>query len=537
MLGVILSSHRPVGLLAPLVGVTLFAAVLQLSRLPFRWSAITVAYASYFKEYQHNIDVEGWTAAFTTFVGLHPPLYSLIFHAGESAEVPPVAWLLASAFFSVASVPLLLLAGRALVPNGHSLALVAGLCLAVSPQRNAYGLEINNYPLLMMMSALQLLAFTRFAAKLETNQLGRRDAALWAVATAGLLWTHVLGVALPASQGLVLLSTSLGRRGLKLALPWLLGAVALCTPLLPSIFAGADAPAINQAVGLPRASASLLGGFPGRYGSELAAALLLGLGMIGGLKLWGTRGTAARAAVLHVLLLSALILGMVATGIAAAHQFPYYLALLPSCCLLLSGILLSGDKTTADASAHFKGQILHAALGLALILHLGVQLREAAAAQKAWDNAPTERALMALAIESWTPGSTLVLVDFPDWSDDDKDVVDPTWALIPWSEPVDFGHPGVPTLVTADPYWGQPIRVGGNRWLYTFVGWPTTDGEADRIDQIADHVLGEGKRFVLAIDNTSQAPGDFARAETWAMRRGKLGRSAPNQALWVLEPL
>ena len=531
-----MSSLRPAGLLAPLAGVTLFAAVLQLVRLPFRWSAITVAYASYFKEYQHNIEVEGWTAAFTTFVGLHPPLYSLIFHASESAELPPLAWLLTSALFSIAAVPLLSFAGRALIPDGRSLALLAGLCLAVSPQRNAYGLEVNNYPLLMMMSSLQLLAFSRFAERLETQQLRSQDAALWAGATAGLLWTHVLGVALPASQTIILISTSLGRRGLKLALPWLLGSAALCTPLLPSIFAGADAPPINQAVGLPGASASLLGGFPGRYGSELGAALLMGLGVMGGLKLWSTGGTAARAAVVHVVLLSGLILGMVATGIAAAHQFPYYLALLPTCCLLLAGALLPEKERSFEIPTLARGGLLHAALGLALLLHLGVQLRDASAAQKVWSGAPTDRALMALAIESWTPGSTLVLIDFPDWSDDDKDVVDPTWALIPWSEPVDFGQPGVPTLVTADPYWGQPIRVGGNRWLYTFVGWPQADGELDRIDQIADHVLRNGNRFILAVDHTSQAPGDFARAETWAMRRGELGRSAPNQALWVLDP-
>jgi hypothetical protein len=102
------------------------------------------------------------------------------------------------------------------------------------------------------------------------------------------------------------------------------------------------------------------------------------------------------------------------------------------------------------------------------------------------------------------------------------------------TESVDFAQPGVPTLVTADPYWGQPVRFAGNRWLYTFTSWPQQDGTVERMDVIAGHVLSSGAKLIVAIYNTDQAYGDFAQAEAWAMRQGQLGRSAPSQALWVL---
>jgi hypothetical protein len=56
------------------------------------------------------------------------------------------------------------------------------------------------------------------------------------------------------------------------------------------------------------------------------------------------------------------------------------------------------------------------------------------------------------------------------------------------------------------------------------------------MDIIANHVAATGSKLILAIYNTDQAYGDFARAEAWAMRRGRLGRSAPSQALWVIDP-
>jgi hypothetical protein len=230
---------------------------------------------------------------------------------------------------------------------------------------------------------------------------------------------------------------------------------------------------------------------------------------------------------LHLTITTGLIVLMVASGTAAAHQFPYYLALLPSAALVVG----------AGVSEFRQTLLSRVALGLmlaGLCLHLLALSEDALAGVRSSRAAPTERALMAVAIEEWTPGSSLVLIDFPRWGDDDKDILDPTWALLPVTEPVDFAHPGVPTLVTGDPYWGQPVRFGGNRWLYTFTGWPLQDGPVERIDVIARHVLSTGAKLIVAIYNTDQAYGDFNQVESWAMRHGQLGMSAPGQALWVL---
>jgi len=511
---------------------TLGAALLQASRLPFRWNAICIAYASYFKEYQHNIEVEGWTAAFTTFVGLHPPLYSLIFHAQESLRLPPLAWLATSGIFSVLSVPLVWLAARRLYPEQTSVAWVAALVLAVSPHRLAYGLEVNNYPLLVGVTTAQILAFIHYSTNLDTpSALRRRTGPLWMLATVLALWTHVLAITLPVAQVLALLLIPAGRRHLKEAALWMTGAALACLPLLPALMSRGDAPPINAAVGTRLALESLLIGFPGRYGSAtgaylLGAALLLGC--------YGLRPTAHRkrrisgvALLLHLVITGVTIVLMVASGTAASHQFPYYLALLPSAALVIASSI---------AAVHGR-HLPRLALGLivaGLCFHSFTLGGDAIRALRTTQSAPTERALMALALSEWTPGSTLVLIDFPSWGDDDKDILDPTWALLPITESVDFAHPGVPTLVTADPYWGQPVRFGGNRWLYTFTGWPQRDGTVERMDVISRHVLARGEKLIVAIYNTDQAYGDFAQAEAWAMRQGRLGKSAPGQALWVL---
>lgn len=515
-----------------LVLLTLLTGVLQASRLPFRWNAICIAYASYFKEYQHNIDLEGPAAAFTTFVGLHPPLYSLLFHAQESLGLPPLLWLMISGAFSVGSVPLIWFAARRWFPESVSVAWAAALVLAVSPHRIAYGLEINNYPLMVCTTTAQILAFVHYTSGLGSRSSRPRRAGLaWMLTTVFALWTHVLAITLPAAQLLAFVLLPSGRRHLKGALGWMTAAALPCLLLLPALLSGGEAPPINDTVGLGRGLESLLVGFPGRYGSAAGAYILGAALLIGGYFTLRTKSGKGRLAgaglLLHLTITTGLIVLMVASGTAAVHQFPYYLALLPSAALVI-----------AAGVAEFRQTLLsRVALGLTLAglcLHLLALSEDAVAGVRSSRAAPTERALMAVAIEEWTPGSSLILIDFPRWDDDDKDILDPTWALLPMTEPVDFAHPGVPTLVTGDPYWGQPVRFGGNRWLYTFTAWPTRDGPVERIDVIAGHVLSSGTKLIVAIYNTDQSPGDFSQAKSWAMRQGKLGMSAPGQALWVL---
>ena len=518
---------------ALLVAVTGAAALLQATRTPFRWNQICVAYASYFKEYQHNIEVEGWTAAFTQFVGLHPPLYSLFFHAQESFALPPLAWLSFSGLLSVASVPLTWFTMRMLFPREAKLAWTAAIVLAVSPHRVAYGLEVNNYPLMVFICSAQFLSFAGFAASLTSDRGACRKRGLWwAIATAFAMWTHVLCITLPLSQLSVILLVPTFRKHLKTAVLWLLLAAIPCLPLLPTLLSRGEAPPINETVGLAVGLESLFVGFPGRYGSTWGAYLLGLVGLLGSwtlLRLPVPERLLGLALVCHLGLAGAAILLMVSLGIAASHQYPYYLVLVPTASIVIAA-------GTSQLGAGLVSRVAIVLLTAGLCLHAASLGSDALKGQENLRSAVTERALMALAIDEWEAGSTLVLIDFPNWGDDDKDILDPTWALLPKTEPVDFAHPGVPTLVTADPYWGQPVRFNGERWLYTFTGWPPSDGPLSRMDAIANHVLATDGKLIVAVYNTNQAYGDFAKVEAWAMRRGELGRSAPAQALWVLTP-
>jgi hypothetical protein len=499
--------------------------LLQWSRLPFRWNAISIAYASYFKEYIHVLKVEGNSAAFTTFVGLHPPGYSMLFVAMVSAGVAPLVWHVVSGVLSVSAVPAVWAAARAgWKRSAAPAALAAAAVLAISPHRNAYGLEPNNYPLLVFVTGLQLWAFSAWAADDEGRR--RRDLAL-AGATVLALFTHVLAIALPASQLLALLLHPEGRRRI-LRFGLAQSAAALpCLALLPAILSSGGEPPINAAAGIGAALHAAVIGFPTRYASPLGAAAV-GAGLAFGA--WrilageeGRRQLAPLSWLLHAGIVLGLILAMVATGTAAAHQFPYYLAALPSGALVVGAAFRPGPDLARPLAM--------GAVALGLTVHLATQGLAGAAAHQTWKGAHQTRGLVALAIEDWNEGEALLLVQFPQYSDDDKDTVDEAWAHVPIGDSCRFEHPGVPQLVTADPYAGQPVLLGG-RWLYTF-----TQFDPERIDPIVKHHRDAGQRVVIAMTETDFAPRQAALAERWASTYpGVLRRRAMGQVVWVIEP-
>ena len=507
------------------------AALLQASRLPFRWNQVSIAYASYFKEYGDAVRADGWDAALTTFVGLHPPAYSILFCGMVGIGVPALVWHGVSGLFSVAAVPVTYGAARRTWGGRAAMgaALAAAAVLAISPHRNAYGLEPNNYPLLILATALQLLAFSTWWGRLDRDP-GRkptvRDVA-YAATTAFAMYTHVLAIALPASQLVALALHPEGRRR-SVRFAAVQGAAALpCLVLLPAILQGGGAPPMNDPAGALTAVKVALIDFPTRYGARLGVAGV-GLGFaVGAWRIVTDRerlGVPALSWLVHCAGTMALIAWLVASGTAAAHQFPYYLALLPS------GALVVGAAFRPSPNSGIGRTLVIVAVVIGLGVHAGSQALAYAAAQQQWSSARVDRALMDVAVREWTPGSSLLLIGFPQFRDDDKDVVDPTWALIPLTEPIRFAHPGVPTLVTADPYFGQPVLMG-DRWLYTF-----TEFQPERIDPVAQYVLGQRQRVVLAIYNTEFAAEELSKAERWASGYPGLGRRAQGQALWVIDP-
>ncbi len=514
-----------------LLGLVVLAAALQASRLPFRWNAISLAYASYFKEYRHAVELGGWDAALTTFVGLHPPGYSLIFLAFMAVGVAPLTWHALSGLFSVAAIPCVWRAARCGWGQAGAATLAATAVLAVSPHRNAYGLEPNNYPMLVLVSALQLAAFAAWVRQEPTGGRPRRCDLAFGAATVLALYTHVLAITLPAAQLLTLLLLPEGRQRLRRFAAVQGLATLPCAILLPTILQGGGSEPMNNVVGLQGGLEAALLGFPFRYGSTLGTCCMALVFVAGAWGVLRSRSLVPLSWLLHAILATGLIVWMVSQGIAADHQFPYYLVVLPSGALVAGSVL----RPSGEGSA-VPRQLLALVLCVGLLLHVSALGLAYAQAQSQWKEAPTSHGLVALAVQEWTPGSSLILVDFPgaDRGDDDKDVLDPAWAHLRFDRRVRFEPPDFQPF-DGDGFfmspWGQPVSTAEGRWLYTFTGF-----DPERIDAITQHGLSQGQRVIVALYNTTGAHGDLAKAEEWARSYPGLGRRATDQVLWVLEP-
>ena len=490
--------------------VSVLAGALTLTRLPFRWNQIALAYAAYFREYRRVIDLEGWTAAFTTFVGIHPPAYSLLFLTMMDSS--PRTWFAVSGVFSVLAAALVVLAART-ADRSWLVAGAAGLLLATSPHRLAYSLEPNNYPLLLLAVAASCLAFARW-------QRGRGGPLVLLAVTVLGLWTHALFVTVPLAQALALWPNRERRRPVLLGLG---AAFLLCLPLVPAVLSAAGA-AINPAPPFGDVLSALFVELPGRYGAALAAwgvVALAGFGVALPGRVEGSEGRdpVVLSWMLQVGIGGAVLVLALARGPAATWQFPYYVLLLPPVFLLAARPL--------GSSPFLKG-LAAVALGTILVTNLGWAVAESNQARAAWSRAHLSHSLVDRAVEHWIPGSSLVAIHFPDYSDDDKDALDPAFAHIPMGLPIELTDPQVPTLVGADPYWGQPVRYPDDRWLYTF-----TAVDAERLTVIADAVAAAEQQLIVVAWSTHVAPNELTKLEQWASERGRRPERGSSQALWM----
>ena len=481
---------------AAATGITVLAGLLTLTRVPFRWNQIALAYASYFREYRRIIDLEGGQAAFTTFVGIHPPAYSLLFLS--MMESAPITWFAVSGAFSVAAVAAVFLAGR---HEGVLAAAAAALLLAVSPHRLAYALEPNNYPLLLLVTAASCAAFGGWVRG------GRRGPLL--LATVLGLWTHALFVTVPIAQALAVPRERRREAAIGLGI-----AALCCLPLLPAVL-GAAGSSINDTPSVVQVLTALFVDLPSRYGPAWAAWLVVALAAS------GARGAdpVARSWLLQLAIGGGVLTFALLRGTAATWQFPYYLLMLPPL------VLLAGRALTR------KGLLQGVAIAalLASLVGSGAWVQsEHARAQAAWDRARITHSRVDQAVDHWVPGASLIAIHFPDYSDDDKDTVDPAFAHLPMRLPIALVDPPVPTLVGADPYWGQPVRYPEDRWLYTF-----TAVDPERLTIIADAVRDAGQPLIVVAWSTHVAPGELTKLEQWAADRGRRPERGRSQALWL----
>ncbi len=224
---------------------------------------------------------------------------------GDDESAPPLyyvlAWLWAqpfgvgetglrslSALFGVAAVPAVYAVGARLA--GVRAGLVAALLAAVNPLLVWFGQEARAYALLVLLTALSLLALLR-----ALEQPSGRRLALWAVVAAAALATHYFALFVLAGEAAWLLF-ALGPRRRRAALGTLAAPVAAGLALLPMALdqRAGDRAAFIREDSLSRRVAQVpkqwLAGYDAP--SETALALIAGLlALIGVAGLWRLRGS------------------------------------------------------------------------------------------------------------------------------------------------------------------------------------------------------------------------------------------------------
>lgn len=278
----------------------ILAAALRLPRAVVRWTEDSWAYLAYDAEMTQAFEQGQIWQGLTHFSGLHPPGWGLFHNWMESVLPIPMLLMLSSVACSIGAV---YLAGR--------LGWMVGFLVATSPLQIAYAAELNNYPAMALCMAW--LWWARENA--EKNKIvGWQLAAATAVGA----WIHLL----VGLFGLIL-AFDLGRRHFQRVS----GVLALALlPLAPNLF---DLLSTESTFSQPPYKPGLVfSDFTARFG--WTGLLLL---------LPAFLGAKQRPRLAKVLLLClGLILGLQLAGIAAPHQFPYFLALsVPFALLIQAG--------------------------------------------------------------------------------------------------------------------------------------------------------------------------------------------------------
>lgn len=427
-----------------------FGLLLRGARVISRWDELSLAYAAYQEPTAAALAEGRLHDAATLWVGLHPPLYSLLFGLSELLLPIPLLWLSASALLSLAAVAMVgLAAGRAGGP-------IAAAVLATSPLQLADAAEVNNYPLATASMALVLLC-----ARGPWLPLGL---------AAGLAcWSHVLAM---AGAGAVV-AWRLAQpqpRGERLRLLAASGLFAL--PVLAGMVARMERDGTFSQGGLQLVEwAGLLAGAVGPVGLLLAVAVLIGL-----------RGPALACWAGPALALGAALV----TGAAAPHQRPYLDLLGPSAALAVA--------TAVGLAPEGRWRRLAGAVVLLLCLGRGVVGlgEELQRLRDIRDDLGRERAL-DVALRESVPGDTLWLVSPALQSDDDKTAIGPLmWRLSPWA-PMPIARPVA--FEYADYHYGQPREVRG-RVVHT-----STELDEAAFDHVAGAALTRGRIFVVLADH------------------------------------
>ena len=393
------------------------AALLRIPRALLRWDEVSWLYAAYDASTVEALRAGDLLGALR-FTGLHPPLYPLLDAGLELVAPVPLLFLGMSVLCSWLAV--------VVVARHH---LLAGLMLACGPLQLHYAAELNDYPLAALAVACVWVARERVAAgTLGAVWLG--GAAVFAA------WSHGLA----GLVGLVAV-LSVGRRAMPALAVLALGVL----PLAPAVLELLGEPGTYRQP--PFKAELVVGDAVDRFGLAWLAWVPLGL--------LGSRHRPALA--FGVACTAAAIVGLQLVGVAAPHQFPYYVLLGPAFALLVAPA----------------GRGAWLAIGVAGWTGGASALESAGAARDLLVDLERERAI-DVALAEAPADAALYLLEPPLLPDDDKRATGAVlWRLEPW-QPMPMVRPYA--FDYADHRHGQPRRVG-ERVVYVN-DWPRREVSA-----------------------------------------------------------
>lgn len=482
------------------VCILLLALLLRLARFPLRFNQIAFAYAAYYQPYLDAIQLDV-REAWTHFIGLHPPLYSLIFVGLYEGLGSPGPQLVLSLLFSCVGVWACMRLAHASASEPHfglsvrteqtssdapaEPTLWVGLLAATCVYLLHYALEVNNYPLLWCVAALSQWFFVRCYIHWRWLNIY-----ILTVLLVVALYTHVLAGLMVMSQ-LLLISVegalvwwrhrrqfSGGESTRSNVLPphvrtwsqrtlaplWMVLAIfLLCLPLLKPVLGltGRGSTYHNTVEEGSSAISVVVKTLGARFGSEPALLMFtvaILLGVWHGLKRVEQRR--ATIALLVQLVPFPLILLLAQTGIAAAHQFPYYLLILPSALVLaVRGLLALGGMGRVGLFGLAMAQFCFQGAELRMAWHQVVHFNNTPQASREW--------LKEYGVNPQNKSDkrqVLMFIAPPLFADDDKRALDPNYfellSQLPRGAGCAFYQPEDFPFEYVDYRFGQPYDCG-----------------------------------------------------------------------------
>jgi len=295
------------------------AAAIRWGRLPVVWDYWAIDYLSY--TYYHWADLSDGRFPWTRLIGMHPGQYALgmtlLLKLCDSLRT--LMWLPVLASCASVVVGALWVRRQTTTAAG----LLFGLLMTVSPYQAHYGIELNNYPLFLLVGSLLVVVTWACWYAPRTPRL----VALGAVVAAA-PHAHFFMLPMLAVLGCVVVATRRWRMLAAMAI----GAI----PTLPVLVAAATLPG-EPASYMGSVAADLLfeeslAAWVGRFGTGhalLGVLLATSVGAISALRHRPTRRAAALLVAVIATLAVVNYIGFV-TGAARIFQTPYWV--LPSWC-------------------------------------------------------------------------------------------------------------------------------------------------------------------------------------------------------------